>query len=104
VVTECERPIWCCDENCRPLNAFNVEGDHDQTGMCLGRLETATNHGSLKGINDLSWCVLSEGRSRLLVNKDDLISFMILFAAGLKRAGKPLPKWVAEEIQKFCLQ
>ena len=95
-----ENPKWCQhQQECEALNAFELD---DNSGMCIGKLKTPADHGNLKGINDLSWCVLSQGCSRLLVNNDDLISFIILFASGAQRAGKPLPHWIAGEMEKFC--
>lgn len=103
-MTQIERPIWCNDQTCIPLNCFNMEGDTDEKyASCIGKLQQPANHGKVKAINDLSWCMLSQGQTRWLINQDDCISFVILMAGVLKRAGKPFPKWLLEELNCWAI-
>ena len=101
-----QRPYWCPDQMCTPLSCFNVTGDGTETGnaSCIGKLLKPIDHGNLRRVNDLSWCMLSEGKSQWFINQEDCISFVILIAVALKRAGKPLPKWLIESLPKWGIE
>lgn len=90
-----QRPKFCPDITCTPINSF-LGGD---TQFCFGKLAKAGDHGNIKALNDLSWCLDSGGFSRWLLNRDDLITFFVASAKALRDTNQAYPDWVKEHIR-----
>ena len=93
------RPDWCPDYTCQPLTSL-WDTDDERTGTCIGKMEAAQDHGSLKSINDKRWCVHSGSLRQLMVNNDDFEFFIYQMTIAAQRDGKPLKLWMLNKIKE----
>ena len=61
---------------------------------CMGRVPVEQNARVTKGLDDLSWCVQSQGVRRWLMSRDDVVTFHLRAARAMVLAGQPLPRWL----------
>ena len=94
-----DRPAWCPDsDGCMPLAGLKLTG-RMPWGWCMGRLYRPREHyPDERPVNPYSWCVRSDvghgEPSRIICNRDDVVSWIITQAKALRDNGEPLPEWI----------
>lgn len=101
---EIQKPGWCKDKNCSPLVNLGVEPPRtDNFATCVGKLDEPGDHGDKQGVNDLQWCIRSEGFTCLQINQHDCIAFTLLLMEALHKDNQPFPQWMIDHMQrKVC--
>lgn len=93
------RPSWCPNPTCTPMTSLGSISD-EKAGSCIGKLAQPADHGSLKGINDKQWCVLSGRLAQIQLNNEDMEFFIYQMASAAKTDGKPLTFWMAKTLEE----